>query len=132
MRRRSFAVRIAVLVTGLLVATQALATGGTVMVCRYTGRSLSLSDCPGTRAEKPSAAAQVRAESCCEFRQIEAACPVGVTQSRDQGLQSVWYPAVPVAAHELRTVARRSGARARNDEPPGDGPLYLALRTLLI
>src|SRR4051812_44693179 len=123
--------RVAGLLIAVALASQALAQGGPVLVCRYTGKVLDPCACPQETREVP-AGPSLQTESCCEWRAEPAAVPAlakAAAPSLSRAAVLDWAPpATPLAAEPARPFAE---IPARPQAPPGT-PLYLRIRTLLI
>jgi hypothetical protein len=121
--------RTAALALAIAVASQALAQGGPVLVCRYTGKVLDPCACP---QRKGPAAPALQSQGCCEWRAAPPAVPAiakaaNPSPSRIEAFS--WaLPVPPLAARPDRPFTEPT---ARPQAPPGT-PLYLTIRTLLI
>lgn len=116
----------------IVVASQALADGGSVLVCRYTGRIMDPCACPHER-QQPSDRATLQDQGCCELRKSEApatavlakATPPAPTKYADV----TWLSLAP--SRTSMGASRTVFVAARQQAPPST-PLYITIRSLLI
>lgn len=123
MTSRAFAIALA-----LLLSAQAIAAGGTVMVCRYTGKVLVECPCP----ESQDGPATLSKESCCELRGSAPMQVTAVVPFVDQAPLVGWiaipaptYASVPVVSARPQRIHFAQG-------PPLPDGRYLRLRSLLL
>lgn len=123
-------IRLVAIVLALLVSGQAAFPGGTVQVCRYTGKRMAPCPCPGT---KPLEDARLLPQGCCELRAGHPADLTGVLPVLEVRLPLVAMvaPAPPAWQPPLAMEAPRPWSRSGHDPPPRPR-LFLSLRQLLI
>ena len=119
-------------VLALLVAVQALAAGGSWLVCRYTGEVMASCECQrGSSAA--DGAPTVEDEDCCLLVRSEAAAvPAIIKASATTAptiVAQVCLPPVPSEQLSLVAVARDLVSGRRR---PRSTPLYVQVRSLLI
>ncbi|MFL5319718.1 MAG: hypothetical protein ACJ790_08675 [Myxococcaceae bacterium] len=112
----------------ILLSAQAVASGATVMVCRYTGKVLQDCPCPAATDD-----AQIQKQGCCELRGSTVFHVDSIVRSAAHAPERVdivmprWIALAGTAL--ARTTTRDTAARA---PPEDDGRRYLRLQLLLI
>ncbi|PTL77201.1 hypothetical protein [Vitiosangium sp. GDMCC 1.1324] len=122
-------VRLVAIGFALLLSMQAALPGGTITVCRFTGKRVEPCACP----EKKPVEQRVLPQGCCEIQQGHRADFTGVVPSLDWRPQfhAVEFPAV--ASWTPPEPPEEPGLRVRSGhDPPPRERLFLSLRQLLI
>jgi hypothetical protein len=119
-------------VLALLVAAQALSTGGSWLVCRYTGAVMDTCQC-AQRASPAGAASSIEDQGCCVLVRSEPAAIAAILKltvtTASAIVNQVSLP--PAANQELRTASAER-ALASHHTRRRSTPLYVQVRSLLI
>jgi len=122
--------RAAGLALAIVAAAQALAPGGAVLVCKYTGKVLDPCSCPQRKGPQAPA---VQAESCCELRTAPPSSPAiarAAVPSPSKPEPISWAP--PAALPRVQPAEPRFAFTAARPQAPPRTPRYLSIRALLI
>jgi hypothetical protein len=122
--------RLLAITIALSLGAQALATGGAVKVCRFTGRVMEGCPCPHTDGQPR---AEIKDRGCCEIRAASRpASPavVSTPASRTERLELALLPAV-WAGDEVPLLEGQFLPPRGRDPPPRER-LFVSLRHLLI
>lgn len=119
--------------TILVFATQAVAYGGTQLICRYTGQVMESCCCQKVEKAEESAAPTLSEGCCCDVRKTERTEISGVVSTEStKGRLWVGLPLVVHRTPEFTVqFAPVAATSALNTGPPADLQ-YLKMRQLLI
>ncbi|MBI4507989.1 MAG: hypothetical protein HY698_00035 [Deltaproteobacteria bacterium] len=121
--------------TIIAFATQLLAFGGTVLVCRYTGEVLDKCCCPKALRTKAlqSPVPYIIAECCCEQRDSSKAdITATVERSSERAAPAPLVAVLPEHPLGALSLDASSVFEQRSIGPPHKTPLYIFERHLLI